>query len=343
MKHLVRDVLSAMGAFNLGAALLRMPLWKLWLLMIIVSLGLTEITVSAMEMLLLGRITYDYLLTGLVAATLAASLVLGIVLFLISDIRRINSSLATSKTELRRSNADLQRFAEVTAHHLQEPARRLLIYADRLRTRLKGRIDDAEIQLSLDVIGQQARRQQNLLRDVERYLAASQPRGQVEKTAADPIVARVLERLSDRLLETGATVTLGHLPAAWIDAPRLTDLFEVALDNTLQHGVTQSPLRITIDGECQGSLVRYRISDNGPGIEAGYRERVFRVFERLSSSGAGTGIGLAIGRRIAESRGGRAWVEETPGGGCCVVFELSAEDSRLSNHLRLSDFIGAAV
>jgi signal transduction histidine kinase len=73
--------------------------------------------------------------------------------------------------------------------------------------------------------------------------------------------------------------------------------------------------------------VRYRVSDNGPGIEEQYRERVFRAFERLESGGAGTGIGLAIVRRIAESCGGRAYIDVAQGGGCCVVFELSAKET----------------
>ena len=68
--------------------------------------------------------------------------------------------------------------------------------------------------------------------------------------------------------------------------------------------------------------MRYRVSDNGPGIELQYRERVFRPFERLQSGGDGTGIGLALVRRIAESAGGTAWIEETPGGGCTVLVEL---------------------
>jgi signal transduction histidine kinase len=91
-----------------------------------------------------------------------------------------------------------------------------------------------------------------------------------------------------------------------------------------------APLHITIEGECVGgTLVRYRVSDNGPGIEAEYRERVFRAFERLESGGHdnGTGIGLAIVRRIAESCGGRAWIEETPGGGCSTRFELPGDGS----------------
>jgi len=254
---------------------------------------------------------------------------------------------------LARSNADLQRFAEVTAHHLQEPARRLASYAERLRQQLAGRLDAADAtnaEVSLDFIGQQARRMKQLLGDIERYLAADQPRGMVESTDAGQTVAALLAHAQERIGAVDAEITVGALPPAWIDAPRLTDLFEVALDNALQHGgakksalavrqdapldATQDaprdappaiPLRITVEGERVAALVRYRVSDNGPGIEAQYRERVFRVFERLSSGGESTGIGLAIVRRIAENCGGRAWLEETTGGGCSVLFELPAE------------------
>ncbi len=242
-----------------------------------------------------------------------------------AEVARRMIEITTVNRDLQRANTDLQRFAEVTAHHLQEPARRMAIYAGYLTTLLQGRIDDSEIQLSLDFIGQQAHRLKNLLRDVERYLAADQPRDEVKKTDPGRVIARLLERLSEDITQVGATVTLGHLPSAEIDAPRLSDLFEVVLENALQHGASGSPLRIAIDGERQGSLVRYQISDNGPGIDAEYREQVFRVFERLTTQGTGTGIGLAILRRIVESRGGRAWIEEAPGGGCRVLFELSAE------------------
>jgi PAS domain S-box-containing protein len=263
--------------------------------------------------------------------------------------KRVEAELAQQSLMAARAHADLQRFAEVTAHHLQEPARRMASYAERLTRQLGGRLDAAEARLSLDFIGQEARRQKNLLRDVERYLAADQPRDKIEEVDASDLVAGILVRLSTHITAAGATVTVGTLPPAWIDAPRLADLFEVALDNALQYGGQKSrrwrdgegsaehgdttsasadaALRVTIDGEQEGSLVRYRVSDNGPGIEEEYRERVFRVFERLSSGGeeAGTGIGLAIVRRITESRGGRAWIEETPGGGCSVVFELPTD------------------
>ena len=257
---------------------------------------------------------------------------------------RAAAELARHNRVIARTNADLQRFAEVTAHHLQEPARRMVSYAERLTRQLGDRIDDAETRLSLDVIGQEARRQKSLLRDIERYLAADQPRDKVEAIDASQIVARILARAKDRIGAAGAEITVGELPPAWIDAPRLVDLFEVTLDNALQYGgaesrrwrdgdatavPTDAPLKITIDGERDGALVRYRVSDNGPGIEEQYRERVFRVFERLSSGGDvdNTGIGLAIARRIAESCGGRAYIEAAQGGGCRVVFELPAEET----------------
>ena len=257
---------------------------------------------------------------------------------------------------LARSHADLQRFAEVTAHHLQEPARRMASYAERLDTQLAGKLNDPEARLSLDFIGQQARYQQNLLRDVERYLAADQPRGELALTDAGQTVARIVAEAQDRISATGADITVGALPPAWIDAPRLADLFEMLLDNALEHGGAEksalmkqlrnkaveqetlssplrmagrqaAPLHIKIEGEQVGAMVRYRVGDNGPGIEAEYRERVFRAFERLESGGDGTGIGLAIVRRIAENCGGRAWIDATPGGGCSVLFEIAQEET----------------
>ena len=256
------------------------------------------------------------------------------------EISALGAAINQMADAVERREADLRRFSEIAAHHLQEPARRMASYAERLTQQLAGRIDDAEIQLSLDFIGQQARYQKNMLHDIERYLAADQPRGELALPDARQILAAILARAQDRISAVGAEIIIGELPSAWIDAPRLSDLFEVTLDNALQHGGAEkstlgtrreaasaaAPLRIAIDGEQVGNLVRYRISDNGPGIEAQYREQVFQVFERLSSGRGGTGIGLAIVRRIAESCGGRAYIETAQGGGCCVVVELPARE-----------------
>jgi signal transduction histidine kinase len=232
----------------------------------------------------------------------------------------------TLELRVAQRTADLERFSEITAHHLQEPARRVASYAGRLRTQLAGRVDDQEVQVSLDFISQQASRLQELLRDVQLYLAADEARGKVEACAPNPLLSVLLAKLADTIARTGAIITVAPLPAALIDAPRLSDLFRVALDNALRHGRSERTLRIEVAGERHGSFVRYHVSDNGPGVEAEYRGRVFRVFERLSSSGDGTGVGLAILRRITESAGGHAWLEETPGGGCRLVMEMPAGD-----------------
>jgi light-regulated signal transduction histidine kinase (bacteriophytochrome) len=230
-----------------------------------------------------------------------------------------------AESALARNLEELQRFAEISAHHLQEPVRRVVSYAERLSAQLEDSLDDPEARLSLGFISQQARHLQEMLRAIERYLAAAQARAVVSLTDADKLVSGVLERLAERVHESGAEIYRGELPLARIDAPRLADMFAVTLENALIHGRGEQVLKIRIEGERVGSLVRYTVSDNGPGVEAEYRERVFRVFERLSSQGSGTGIGLAILRRVAESCDGRAWMEEAPGGGCRVMFELPGE------------------
>jgi PAS domain S-box-containing protein len=227
-----------------------------------------------------------------------------------------------AQAALERAHTELQRFAEITAHHLQEPVRRLGSYAQRLTHQLAGRFDDEEATLALGFIGQQARRLQNLLRDVQLYLAADQPRGVVTVLDTRAVLEQVLGRLQPRLQAAGAEVAIGALPLIRLDAPRLSDLWTVLLDNALRHCRSDPPLRLAITGDRVGDQVRYSVSDNGPGIAPEYRERVFRVFERLASTGEGTGIGLAIVRRITESTGGRVGIEETPTGGCTVWFEL---------------------
>jgi signal transduction histidine kinase len=256
------------------------------------------------------------------ALGLAFSLLLGGLAKLLVDLQN-QEKLLESRVALR--TKDLQRFAEVTAHHLQEPARRLASYAERLNQQLAGQTLPPDTQLSLEFIGQQARRMKKLLGDMARYLAADQPRAAIALTDPQPVLQKLLTQLQPRLTAAGAQVTLGSLPAVWIDAPRLNDAFEMALDNALQFGLpadASTPQRIRIEGQQNGRWVRFCVADNGPGIDAQYHERVFRVFERLSSASQGTGIGLAIIRHVAESCGGRAWLEAAPGGGCRICFEL---------------------
>lgn len=233
-----------------------------------------------------------------------------------------------------RANADLSRFAEVSAHHLMEPTRRLTSYAQRLRARLAGNEalrNDEEVRLSLDTLEHDADYLRGLVRDIQLYLAAGEPRGEIRLEDANAALIAVEHRLSPKIEALGVKLDVQPLPPANLDRPRLMDLFAVLLENALVHGRPADPEtqpRIRIYGERDGPSSRYHVSDNGPGIPAEYRGRVFEIFERLNPGAAdgqdrfGTGIGLSIARRIVESRHGKIWIENLPQGGAMAVFEL---------------------
>lgn len=231
-----------------------------------------------------------------------------------------------AEASLRIAYSDLARFAEVSAHHLQEPARRLLAYARRLRSRLSGLAEDRETMLALNFIEQAATHMRNQVRDIERYLSAGESRGPVAAQEVAPLLEELKLRLARRFATLDATIESGPLPRVCLDKPRLADLLEALLENALVHRLEGVSPRIRVSGEKTDGMARLRVEDNGPGIPDEYRQRVFEVFERLHAvPAAGTGIGLAIARRIVESRGGRIHIETSVHGGCAVVFELPDE------------------
>ena len=252
-------------------------------------------------------------------------------LYLRSDVTEQKNAEADLKLRgaaLERANADLTRFADVSAHHLMEPTRRLTSYAQQLRSRLANlsALDgDDEVNTSLTYIERDAARLRTLVRDVQLYLAAGTPRGDVAMQDTAALLGALQQHLATQL--ASVKLDIGPLPNAMLDRPRLNDLFSLLLDNALRHGQPADPavaLNIRISGEREADLSRFRISDNGSGIPAQYLERVFGIFERLTAAGrdSGTGIGLSIARRIVESRHGRIWLENPPEGGTVVVFEL---------------------
>ena len=250
-------------------------------------------------------------------------------LYLRSDVteqKNAEADLKLRSAALERANADLTRFADVSAHHLMEPTRRLISYAQQLRARLASRsvLDgDDEIGTSLAYIERDAARLRTLIRDVQLYLAAGTPRGDVGMQDTVALLNALQQHLATQL--ASVKLDIGPLPNAMLDRPRLNDLFSLLLDNALRHGKPADPevaLNIRISGQRDAGVSRFRISDNGSGIPAEYLERVFGIFERLTAADGGTGIGLSIARRIVESRHGRIWIENPPEGGTAVVFEL---------------------
>ncbi len=226
--------------------------------------------------------------------------------------------------KLARAHAELEQFTRIAAHHLQEPARRLVSFAQRLQAQMPTDPLNEDALASLHFIEQGAVRQSALVRDIQLYLAAGQPRSAMEKVAVAEVIANLLEHKVSLMRETGAQVDYNNLPSVCIDRPRLKDVFSILLDNALQYRHSERVLHVRISGELRSGRAVYRFADNGIGIPAEYRERVFGVFERLqvNDDQNSTGIGLAIVRRIIESCDGSVTLQETPDGGTTVLFDL---------------------
>ncbi len=229
-----------------------------------------------------------------------------------------------TEDKLARAHAELQQFTHIAAHHLQEPVRRLVSFAQRLRTHLPQEQLNEDIATSLHFIEQGAARQSALIHDIQWYLASDQPRSAMGKVAVEDVIAKLLQQKESAMRKTGARVDCNVLCPAYIDLPRLKDIFSILLDNSLYYCHLKLTPHIQISSELKAGRVIYRFADNGIGIPAEYRERVFAVFERLQvhDNQDSTGIGLAIVRRIVESCGGSVSLQETPGGGTTVVFDL---------------------
>lgn len=261
---------------------------------------------------------------------------LALIMMLMLQVRRrielqqaSESSLRKSSAEISRANADLTRFADVAAHHLMEPTRRLASYTQLLERGLATYPEataDQGVQESLQYLVRDASRLRTLVRDIQLYLAASQSRGEVRQEDANLVLANAEQRLEAQVQQAHAVISAEPLPLATIDSQRLMDLFIILLDNALKHARplnAEAVPQIVVSGERDGMLSRYRVSDNGPGIPAEYRERVFGMFETLQGASEGSsGIGLSIARRIVESRHGKIWIEDAAQGGTMVVFEL---------------------
>ena len=226
------------------------------------------------------------------------------------------------------ANAELQRFAEIAAHHLQEPTRRLMVFSQRLAKSL-GPLSDDSAAFSLKTIEDQAGYLHALVRDVQVYLAASSPLGPITANDPAPLVRQIHADMTVRQNGAIAELECGPLPLVWLDTPRLRYLLNALMDNCLRHARPGVPPRIRVSGRKENGRAILCISDNGPGIPLQYRTKVTEVFEHLVTGTdkiPGTGLGLAVVRRIVESVDGQLQLEDSPLGGIQVSMDLPGED-----------------
>jgi signal transduction histidine kinase len=239
----------------------------------------------------------------------------------VAERKRAETSLRRTLDELSRSNTELERFAYVASHHLQEPLRQVASYTQLLARRFASHLDaDAETYVRYTVEG--LKRMRALLNDLLAHSrVAVRPRVS-ERVDCTALLAGLCTAWHDLLEEHGAVVTFGPLPTVTGDAGQLQEVFRQLVDNAIKFRGSR-PLRVRVDACREGEEWRFAVSDNGIGIEPDYAERIFHVFERLHGADyPGTGIGLAISQKIVERHRGRIWVESAPGNGATFYFTI---------------------
>jgi predicted ATPase/signal transduction histidine kinase len=246
---------------------------------------------------------------------------------LIGELEAEAAARRGAEASLRTAYAELARFAEISAHHLREPTRQLSVFVQRLRASLGDRPIDEEAKAAMEFIERAAARMRIQVGDVERYLSMGEAQGPMQMIETVPVLEELKRRLAPRIAAAGAALEIGAPPPVRLDRPRLARLLEILLDNALIHRAEGVPPYIRVDGERLDGKRRLSVEDNGPGIPETHRQRVFEVFERLRNvPEAGAGMGLAMARRIVESRGGQIRIETSAYGGAAVVIELPDED-----------------
>ena len=231
--------------------------------------------------------------------------------------------------ELRRSNADLEQFAYVASHDLQEPLRMVSSYVQLLRRRYADKLgEDAQDFIEFAVDG--AQRMQRLIDDLLAYSRVGTRGGPMEPADSGAALLRALGNLEARIEETGADVTHGPLPYVMGDSGQLVQLFQNLISNAIKY--SQRKPRILVEAADAEEGWRFSVADNGIGIEPQYGERIFELFRRLHGRDeySGTGIGLAICKKIVERHGGAIWVESEPGDGSTFYFTLQSADREAS-------------
>ncbi|MBV9464156.1 MAG: response regulator [Verrucomicrobiae bacterium] len=254
----------------------------------------------------------------------------------VGERKRAEESLRKHAAELARSNFDLEQFAYVASHDLQEPLRMVASYVQMLERRYKGQLDgEADEFIHFAVDG--AKRMQSLINDLLRYSTLGANKVPFEDVACDEILQDATANLRRSIETSEAHVSWRDLPTIYGDSTQLSQLFQNLIGNAIKFRSKQPPV-IDIRCERNGTHWLFEVKDNGIGIDPAYAEKIFIIFKRLhqNSEYAGTGIGLALCKKIVERHGGRIWVESSVGNGARFLFTLplhtAAETSDGNGH-----------
>ncbi|MGO8672701.1 MAG: PAS domain S-box protein [Capsulimonadaceae bacterium] len=230
--------------------------------------------------------------------------------------------VAERTAELARSNEELQQFAYVASHDLQEPLRMVGSYTQLLARRYEGQLDDkADQYIAYAVDG--VKRMQELIQDLLAYSRLGTQETPLSETNLDEVLSTTLANLRVAIDESGAVVTVEPLPTVLADRAQMVSLFQNLIGNAIKYRGDRPPA-IRVRGRQKGRSWLFSVRDNGIGIDPQFYERIFVIFQRLHrrSEYSGTGIGLAVCKKIVDRHNGRIWVESEPGKGSIFYFTL---------------------
>ena len=236
--------------------------------------------------------------------------------------KRAEEEIERAAAELARSNRELEQFAYVASHDLQEPLRMVGSFVQLLAQRYEGQLDgDADEFIHFAVDG--ATRMRQLIEDLLAFSRVGTRAQPLEPTSCEDVLAEALANLRTRIEESGAEVTHDPLPTVLADERQLVQVFQNLLSNAIKFRSAEPP-RIHVSADESNGEWEFAVRDNGIGVDPRHADRIFEIFKRLHTRDEypGTGIGLAICRKTVERHGGRIWVDSQPGQGSTFRFTL---------------------
>jgi len=231
--------------------------------------------------------------------------------------------------KLEASNRELQDFASVAAHDLQEPLRKIQTFSDRLKTKYRDLLGD-DGKDYLDRMLGSARRMQTLIDDLLSYSRITTQAQPFVQTDLNQVLKDVISDLEVRIENTHGKIHFSNLPVIDADRSQMRQLLQNILSNALKFHKPETPPEIHIEPELKGDLCELRIRDNGIGFDEKYLDRIFTIFQRLhgKSQYEGTGVGLAVVRRIVERHHGQVTAKSSPGQGTTFIIQLPVRQKR---------------
>jgi PAS domain S-box-containing protein len=245
----------------------------------------------------------------------------------ITERKHMEEKLLLVMEEFKRSNNELEHFAYVASHDLQEPLRAISSYAQLLEKRYKDKLD-ADAQDFINYIVNGAKRMHQLINDLLDYSKAGSSGRILKETDCNAVLATAIANLDTSIKKYHVVINHGDLPLLVADEVQMVQLFQNLLDNAIKYRSKKNPV-INISAERQGNEWVFSVNDNGVGIDPKYFDRIFIIFQRLHRDEyPGTGIGLAICKKIVEGYGGRFWVESEPGKGSIFYFTIPCKTAK---------------